>query len=395
MRPSGRARTDGPHGDTRTTGPSRGASVPGQGAYAPAPTQTSEDDVAQHRIAVLGGDGIGPEVVAEGLKVLGAVEQACGFTTERVDFDLGGRRYLATGEVLDDDTLEELRGFDAIYLGAVGTPDVPPGVIERGLLLKLRFAFDQYVNLRPVKLYPGVTSPVAGLTPDRCDFVVVRENTESVYAGAGGTLFEGTPHEVATQESINTRHGVERVLRYAFEQARSRDGRLTLVHKTNVLVNAGGLWHRTFEEVGDADFPDVERDYVHVDAACLYFVTQPERFDVVVTENLFGDIITDLGAAVQGGMGLAASGNLDPTRRAPSMFEPVHGSAPDIAGQGVADPTAAVMSVGMLLDFLGEADAAARVDRATAAFLAERGEAPDARMSTTAAGDRLAALAGE
>jgi 3-isopropylmalate dehydrogenase len=347
-----------------------------------------------HRIAVLGGDGIGPEVAAEGLKVLDELEGLEGFGTERVEYDLGGRRYLDTGEVLSDATLEELRGFDAIYLGAVGTPDVPPGVIERGLLLKLRFAFDQYVNLRPVKLYPGVRSPIAGLSPDRCDFVVVRENTESVYAGAGGSLYRGTPHEVATQESVNTRHGVERVVRFAFEQARRRDGRLTLVHKTNVLVHAGELWMRTFEEIGDAEFAEVTRDYVHVDAACLYFVTQPERFDVVVTENLFGDIITDLGAAVQGGMGLAASGNLDPTRRAPSMFEPVHGSAPDIAGTGRADPIAAVMSLGQLLAFLGEGAAAARVDRAVAAALRERGDAPRGALgySTAEVGDRLAQL---
>jgi 3-isopropylmalate dehydrogenase len=350
--------------------------------------------VANHRIAILGGDGIGPEVVNEGTKVLDRLEQLEGFTTDRVEYDLGGRRFLETGEVLSDETLEELRGFDAIYLGAVGTPDVPPGVIERGLLLKLRFAFDQYVNLRPVKLYPGVTSPIAGLTPERCDFVVIRENTEGVYAGAGGALYVGTAAEVATQESVNTRHGVERVLRYAFETARSRAGKLTLVHKTNVLIHAGGLWMRTFEEVGDADFPDVERDYVHVDAACLYFVTQPERFDVAVTENLFGDIITDLGAAVQGGMGLAASGNLDPTRAAPSMFEPVHGSAPDIVGTGRADPVAAVISLGQLLAFLGEEGAAARVDRAIAALLSERaGRVPDGvGYSTADVGDELVTL---
>ncbi len=353
--------------------------------------------MSTHRIAILGGDGIGPEVVAEGLKVLDHLEKLEGFATERVDYDLGGRRYLATGEVLSDETLEELRGFDAIYLGAVGTPDVPPGVIERGLLLKVRFAFDQYVNLRPVKLYPGVTSPVAGLTPDRCDFVVIRENTEGVYAGAGGVLYPGTPAEVATQESVNTRHGVERVLRYAFETAQRRDGHLTLVHKTNVLTYAGGLWMRTFEELGDAEFADVERDYVHVDAACLYFVTQPDRFDVVVTENLFGDIITDLGAAVQGGMGLAASGNLDPTRRAPSMFEPVHGSAPDIVGTGKADPIAAVMSLGQMLAFLGEDGAATRVDRAVGTLLSERqGTAPDgAAVTTSDVGDRLAELVAE
>ncbi len=353
-----------------------------------------------HRIAVLDGDGIGPEVVGEALKILDVLEDRHGFTTERVGYDLGGRRYAATGEVLHDTTLEELRGYDAILLGAVGTPEVPPGVLELGLLLRLWFAFDQFVNLRPVKLYPGVTSPIADLTPDRCDFVVIRENTESVYAGAGGTLLRGTDHEVATQESINTRHGVERVIRYAFEQARRRDGRLTLVHKTNVLVHAGGLWFRTFEEVGDRDYADIERDYVHVDAACLYFVTQPERFDVIVTENLFGDIITDLGAAIQGGMGLAASGNLDPTRAAPSMFEPVHGSAPDIAGQGLADPTAAAMSVGLMLDFLGETEAAGRVDAAVATYLAERGAERDGeggtvRHSTSQAGDRLADLAGQ
>ncbi|MEX2504303.1 MAG: 3-isopropylmalate dehydrogenase [Egicoccus sp.] len=352
--------------------------------------------MADHRIAILGGDGIGPEVVAEGLKLLDRLERIEGFTTERVDYDLGGRRYLETGEVLDDETLEELRGFDAIYLGAVGTPDVPPGVIERGLLLKLRFAFDQYVNQRPVKLYPGVKTPVAGLTPDRCDFVVIRENTESVYAGAGGRLYAGTPHEVATQESVNTYHGVERVLRYAFELAQQRDGHLTLVHKTNVLVHAGALWMETFERLGDTEFTDVTRDYVHVDAACLYFVTQPERFDVAVTENLFGDIITDLGAAVQGGMGLAASGNLDPTRKAPSMFEPVHGSAPDIVGTGKADPVAAVMSLGQMLAFLGEDAAAARVDRAIAALLSERGDArPDgSAYSTGHVGDQLVELVG-
>jgi 3-isopropylmalate dehydrogenase len=342
------------------------------------------------RIAVVGGDGIGPEVVRAGLAVLDRVEELEGLTTERVDFDLGGRRYLATGEVLDDATIEQLRGFDAIYLGAVGTPDVPPGVLERGLLLRLRFTFDQYVNLRPVRLYPGVTSPVAGLTPERLDLVIVRENTESVYAGAGGALHRGTPHEVATQESVNTRMGVERVLRFAFEQARARRGRLTLVHKTNVLSYAGDLWMRTFTEVGDADFADVERDYVHVDAACLYLVTQPERFDVVVTENLFGDIITDLGAAVQGGMGLAASANLDPTRRAPSMFEPVHGSAPDIAGQDRADPIAAVMSLAQLLAFSGRAAAAERVERAVAEVLAERGAAPErAPTATSAIAERL------
>ncbi len=350
--------------------------------------------MADHRIAWLGGDGIGPEVLAEAGRVLDALEEVEGFTTERVDYDLGGRRYLDTGEVLGERTLEQLRTFDAIYLGAVGTPAVPPGVIERGLLLTLRFAFDQYINLRPVKLYPGVSSPISGLTPQECDLVVVRENTESVYAGAGGTLYGGTDHEVATQESVNTRHGVERCVRYAFAQARRRRGHLTLVHKTNVLTYAGGLWMRTFEELGEAEFSDVERDYVHVDAACLYLVQDPGRFDVVVTENLFGDIITDLGAAVQGGLGLAASANLDPTRRAPSMFEPVHGSAPDIAGTGRADPVAAVLSLGQMLDFLGREAAAERVDRAVGALLTERaGQVPDGlRYSTSDVGDRLVEL---
>jgi 3-isopropylmalate dehydrogenase len=346
--------------------------------------------VTTHRLAVLAGDGIGPEVTAEACKVLDAVADVEGFATARTDYDLGGRRYLETGEVLADETLAELRGFDAIVLGAVGTPDVPPGVLEKGLLLRLRFALDQYVNLRPVKLLPGVASPVAGLTPDRCDMVIVRENTESVYAGAGGSVHTGTDAEVATQTSLNTHHGVERVLRYAFETARRRDGRLTLVHKTNVLTHAGGLWMRVFDELGDTEFGDVARDYVHVDAMCLYLVTEPERFDTVVTENLFGDIITDLGAAVQGGLGLAASGNIDPQRRGPSMFEPVHGSAPDIAGRGIADPVAAVLSIGMLLDHLGEEAAAARVERAVAGWLVERG---DRAAPTDEAGDRMAALA--
>ncbi|MEX2486075.1 MAG: 3-isopropylmalate dehydrogenase [Nitriliruptoraceae bacterium] len=347
-----------------------------------------------HRIALLAGDGIGPEVIAEGCKVLDALETAEGFATERVEYDLGGRRYLASGEILPDETLEELRTFDAIYLGAIGTPDVPPGVLERGLLLRLRFAFDQYINLRPIKLYPGVQTPVAGLTPERCDFVVVRENTEGPYTGAGGVLYRGTAAEVATQESLNTRHGVERAVRYAFELASTRNGKCTLVHKTNVLTFAGDLWYRTFTEVGEADFADIERDYLHVDAACMFFVNQPERFDVVVTENLFGDIITDLGAAVQGGIGLAASGNLDPTRRSPSMFEPVHGSAPDIVGTGRADPVAAIMSLGQMFDFLGEHGAAARVDRAVATELAGRGDraVDGVEYSTADVGNRLATL---
>jgi 3-isopropylmalate dehydrogenase len=344
-----------------------------------------------YELAVIGGDGVGPEVTAEALKVAAAASERFGFSLATTDYDLGGRRYLQTGEVLPDSVLDELRRYDAILLGAVGTPDVPPGVLERGLLLKLRFGFDQYVNLRPVKLYPGVPSPVAGLTPERCDMLVVRENTEGLYAGAGGVLYGHTPNEVATQESLNTRHGVERVVRYAFDRAQQRRGQLTLCHKTNVLTFAGDLWQRTVHEVGQ-EFPDVETDYVHVDAMCLYLVTQPERFDVVVTDNLFGDIVTDLGAAVQGGLGLAASGNLNPTGRAPSMFEPVHGSAPDIAGRGWANPVAAVFSAAMCLAHLGEESAAAAVEAAAAGVLPTLGAMGGEAMgySTSAIGDQIA-----
>ena len=335
-------------------------------------------------IAVIPGDGIGTEVVAEGLKVLRAVHPK----VETTDYDLGARRWHATGEALPDSVLGELAGHDAILLGAVGDPSVAPGVLERGLLLRLRFAFDHHVNLRPVKLYPGVTSPLGGARA--IDFVVVREGTEGPYTGAGGTLRRGTPFEVATEESINTAYGVERVVRHAFARAQARDGRLTVVHKTNVLVHAGGLWWRTAQQVA-ADFPEVTLDYCHVDAAAMYFVTQPERFDVVVTDNLFGDILTDLGAAIAGGIGLAASANLDPSRAHPSMFEPVHGSAPDIAGTGMADPTATILSVALLLDHLGEHDAANRVEAAAAADLAARG---DAARSTTTVGDAIATAVG-
>ena len=348
--------------------------------------------MSEYRLAVIPGDGVGKEVVAAALMALEAAAQAHGFAVTTEHYDLGGERYLRTGEVLPESVQEELAGFDAILLGAVGMPGVPPGVLERGLLLKLRFDFDQYVNLRPVKLYDGVPTPVEGLTPDRCDLVVVRENTEGLYAGAGGFLRKGTLHEVATQESLNTRMGVERVVRYAFEKAESRRGHLTLCHKTNVLTFAGDLWQRTVDEVA-ADYPDVEVDYVHVDAACLYLVTDPGRFDVVVTDNLFGDIITDLGAAVQGGMGLAASGNIDPERRYPSMFEPVHGSAPDIAGNGWANPVAAVLSVAMCLDHLGEPEAAAALERAAVSVLPELEEmgGPDMGMSTAQIGETIAA----
>ena len=286
---------------------------------------------------------------------------------------------------------DELAGHDAILLGAVGTPEVPPGLIERQLLLKLRFDFDQYVNIRPVKLFEGAPTPVTGLTPERCDMVIYRENTEGPYVGAGGFLRKGTPHEVANQESINTRHGVERIIRQAFDGAMGSRRHLTLAHKTNVLNFAGDLWQRAFDEVAD-DYPEVTADYVHVDALCLFMVTQPERFDVVVTDNLFGDIVTDLGAAIQGGMGLAASGNVNPEKEYPSMFEPVHGSAPDIAGRGWANPVAAVLSAAMCLEHLGETEAAAVVQEAAASVLPDLGAmgGPDMGMTTSEIGDRIA-----
>jgi 3-isopropylmalate dehydrogenase len=349
--------------------------------------------MSPYALAVIPGDGIGTEVVAEGLKVLDAVGARHGLTFERAEYDLGARRYHATGEVLPDSVLAELSASDAILLGAVGDPSVPPGVLERGLLLRLRFTLDHHVNLRPVKLYPGVATPLAGKGPEQIDLVVCREGTEGPYAGAGGTLRPGGPQEVATEESLNTAYGVERIVRDAFARATRRKaqghpGRVTLVHKTNVLVHAGGLWQRVFAKVA-AEHPDIATDYCHVDAASMFFLTEPERFDVVVTDNLFGDIITDIGAAIAGGIGLAASGNLDVSRTHPSMFEPVHGSAPDIAGQGLADPTATVLSVAMLLDHLGEEKAAAEVEAAVAADLAER--AGNDPRSTAAVGDALAA----
>jgi 3-isopropylmalate dehydrogenase len=325
------------------------------------------------RIALIPGDGIGPEVVAEGLKVLDAVAGSVGLKYETETYDLGARRWHATGEVFPDSVLDELRGCDAILLGAVGDPSVPSGILERGLLLRLRFEFDHAVNLRPVRLYPGVASPLAGVTAEQVDMIVIREGTEGLYSGVGGITRRGSDREIAVEESVNTRTGVERVVRDAFRRAAARPRRqLTLVHKTNVLVHAGSLWQRVVEEVG-TEFPEVSVDYSHVDAACLYFVNQPQRFDVVVTDNLFGDIITDLGAAIAGGLGLAASANLNVERRAPSMFEPVHGSAPDIAGTGAADPTATVLSVALMLDHLGQPEAAARVERAVADDLAIRG----------------------
>jgi len=322
---------------------------------------------------VISGDGIGVEVIAEALKA----GRAAGAELDAVDYDLGGRRYLATGEVLPDSVLAELRGFDAILLGAVGTPEVPPGILERGLLLKLRFSLDLYVNLRPVvaPLSVGAGVPI--------DFAVVRENTEGTYAGEGGFLRRATPAEVATQGSINTRYGVERCVRYAFDLARSRPRRhLTLVHKTNVLSFAGDLWMRTFEEVA-VEYPDVATAYHHIDAACIYFVESPQRYDVIVTDNLFGDILTDLGGAIAGGIGRAASANLNPARTGPSLFEPVHGSAPDIAGTGRADPTAAILSMAMMLEFLGAATEAARVAAALASLV------PDTARSTSETGDAI------
>jgi 3-isopropylmalate dehydrogenase len=322
-----------------------------------------------HRVGVIGGDGIGVEVIAEALKVV----RASGVQLETVDYDLGGARYLRDGTILPDEVVEEWRGLDALLLGAVGTPDVPPGVIERGLLLKMRFDLDLYVNQRPFVDADG-----------RHDFVVIRENTEGTYAGEGGFLRRATPHEIATQGSVNTRFGVERCVRYAFDLANRRDRKhLTLVHKTNVLTFAGDLWERTFDEVA-REFPDVETAYNHVDAACIYFVESPQRYDVIVTDNLFGDILTDLGGAVSGGIGFASSGNLNPARTGPSMFEPVHGSAPDIAGQQKANPIAAILSAAMMLEFLGEADAAARIRKACADPAALQG-------STSEIGDAVAA----
>jgi 3-isopropylmalate dehydrogenase len=333
------------------------------------------------KLAIIGGDGIGPEVVAEAVKVLDAVKPG----VEKTEYDLGARRFHASGELLPESALAELREHDAILLGAIGDPSVPSGVLERGLLLRLRFELDHHVNLRPARLYKGVSSPLAG-NPD-IDFVVVREGTEGPYTGNGGAIRVGTPHEVATEVSVNTAFGVRRVVKDAFERAQQRRKHLTLVHKNNVLTFAGKLWSRVFAEVA-ADYPDVEVAYQHVDAATIFLVTDPGRFDVIVTDNLFGDIITDLAAAVSGGIGLAASGNIDATRTNPSMFEPVHGSAPDIAGQGIADPTAAIVSVGLLLAHVGEAEAAGRVDRAVESYLASRGSE---RRSTTEVGELIAA----
>ena len=343
-------------------------------------------------MAVIGGDGIGPEVVAEGLKVLDAVTGPGVFAP--TSYDLGANRWHRTGEVLPDSVLDELADTDVILFGAVGAApgaaDVPSGLLERGLLLKLRFAFEHYVNLRPSRLYPGVATPLSAemITGKDIDFVVVREGTEGLYCGNGGLVRAGTPQEIATEVSVNTAYGVERVIRDAFDRATRRRNKITLVHKHNVLVNAGGLWNRVFNAVA-ADYPAVATDYLHVDAATIFLVTDPARFDVVVTDNLFGDILTDLAAAVTGGIGLAASGNINPDRRFPSMFEPVHGSAPDIAGQGIADPTATILSVALLLDHCGLSEEATRIERAVVADIAAR--APGRTRTTSEIGDAVAA----
>ncbi|MGY1833593.1 3-isopropylmalate dehydrogenase [Blastococcus sp. SYSU DS0510] len=338
------------------------------------------------RLAVIPGDGIGPEVVEEGLKVLRAVAP----DLEATPYDLGAARWQRTGELLPDAVLDELRQHDAILLGAIGDPSVPPGILERGLLLRLRFELDHHVNLRPARLFDGVRSPLADAGP--IDMLCVREGTEGPYVGNGGVLRKDTPQEVATEVSLNTAFGVERVVRYAFERAVARPRKhLTLIHKTNVLTHAGGLWSRIVEEVS-VEFPEVTVAYQHVDAASMFFITDPGRYDVIVTDNLFGDIVTDVAAAVTGGIGLAASGNLDASGTNPSMFEPVHGSAPDIAGQGIADPTATVLSVGLLLEHLGRSEQARKVDAAVAFDLSTRD--PGATIRTADVGDRIAALAG-
>ena len=337
-------------------------------------------------LAVIAGDGIGPEVVGEGLKVLDAVAKKYDLVFNKTNYELGAAYWHKTGETLPDSVMAEIAKSDVILLGAVGDPTVPSGVLERGLLLKLRFAFEHYINLRPAKLFPGVISPITN--NKGIDFVVVREGTEGLYVGAGSIKDEGTKQELAIEESINTYKGIERVIRDAFNRAQLRPRKkLTLVHKNNVLTRAGGLWTRVFNEVAK-DFPQVTTDYLHVDAASMFFVTNPERFDVVVTDNLFGDIITDIAAAICGGIGLAASGNINPTGAFPSMFEPVHGSAPDIAGKNLADPTATVLSISMMLNHLGEVKAANDVESAVARDLASRG---DKKRSTTEIGQALVA----
>lgn len=345
-----------------------------------------------HKIAVVPGDGTGPEVVAEGLKALNAVARKMNFQYETAEFDFGGDRYLRTGELLPDSAVDEFRQFDAIYLGAIGHPDVKPGPLEKGILLKLRFELDQYINLRPVKLYPNVPTPIKDKGPADIDFVVVRENTEGIYTGAGGFFKKGTPDEIAVQESINTRKGVERCLRYAFEytQRRDKDNTLTLCGKTNVLTYAFDLWERAFHEVGAADYPSIKRDYAHVDAICMWMVKNPEWFDVVVTDNIFGDIITDLGAMIQGGMGIAAGGNINP--EGVSMFEPIGGSAPKYTGQNIINPLAAIGACQLMLDTLGERESASMLEDAIVSTLVKLDALGAGRMgySTAEVGDLVA-----
>ncbi len=346
-----------------------------------------------YNIAILGGDGTGPEVMAEGVKVLKSSAQKFGFSVNLTDFDWGGERYKRTGEVLPDSAADTLRQFDAIYLGAIGHPDVAPGILEKGILLRLRFELDQYINLRPVKLYPGVDTPLKDKTPAQIDYVVVRENTEGLYVGNGGFFKKGTADEVAIQTSVNTRKGVERCLRFAFDLARKRKKKNTLglVAKTNVLTYASNLWERAFHEIGQKDYTDIQRDYYHVDATCMWMVKNPEWFDVLVTDNLFGDIITDLGAMTQGGMGIAAGGNINPN--GVSMFEPIGGSAPKYTGKNVINPLACICAGSMMLDQLGETEAAAAIERAVMKATAEKIKDLGAgRMgySTTQVGDMIA-----
>jgi 3-isopropylmalate dehydrogenase len=353
--------------------------------------------MAKYRIALLPGDGTGPEVLREGVKVITAAAQRFGFTLDTTAYDFGGDRYLRTGEVLPDSAIDEMRKVDAIFLGAIGHPDVKPGILEKGILLRVRFELDQYINLRPVKLYPNVETPLKNKGPEDIDFVVVRENSADVYTGLGGVTRMGTPYEVAVQEMIYTRNDVDRCLRYAFEFTRKRNKRktLTLVGKTNVLTYVYGLWERAFHEMGEKEFPDVKRDYAHVDAATMWMVKNPEWFDVLVTGNMFGDIITDLGAMIQGGMGIAAGGNINPN--GVSMFEPIGGSAPKYTGQNVINPLACIFAGQMMLDHLGEAEAAACVEKACVAFL-ESGalsglsvkEIKESGWSTTKIGDAIA-----
>jgi 3-isopropylmalate dehydrogenase len=345
-----------------------------------------------YNIAVIPGDGTGPEVIREGIKILDAVSQKSGFTLNFNYYDFGGERYLRTGEILPDSAIEELKKYDAIYLGAVGHPDVKAGILERGILLRLRFELDQYINLRPVKLYPGVDCPLKNKRPEDIDFVVVRENTEGLYAGAGGVLKKGTPDEVAIQESINTRKGVERCIRFAFEYCKRRNkvNKITLCGKTNVLIFAFDLWERTFNEIAK-EYPDIKTDYAHVDAVTMWFVKNPEWFDVIVTDNMFGDIITDLGAMIQGGMGIAAGGNINP--QGVSMFEPIGGSAPKYAGMNVVNPLAAICAGGMMLEHIGEDSASKLVEKAvmevTGKYLKSL-SAGQMGCSTTEVGDLVA-----